>query len=127
MWSLLKKKSKDCSHFQGWLEDAAGGPDRHTVAELLAAAPSAHREHAAACGDCQAAAEDFVYSRTLLSAICRQSASDTAWFAPRVMAAITARQAELRESADTWVAVPKFAARLTWVTAATLLLASTWL
>jgi hypothetical protein len=48
------------------------------------------------------------------------------WFAPRVMAAIVAREAELRQSIDTWAIVPKLAWRLTWVSAVALVLASTW-
>src|SRR5260370_14819167 len=49
------------------------------------------------------------------------------WFAPRVMAAITARESELRESLEAWAAVPRLAARLTWLSALALLLASTLL
>jgi hypothetical protein len=49
------------------------------------------------------------------------------WFAPRVMAAIAARESELRQSLEAWAAVPRFAARLTWVSALALLLAGGWL
>jgi hypothetical protein len=49
------------------------------------------------------------------------------WFVPRVMAAIAARESELRRSVDTWVIVPKLARRLTWVSALALVLAGTWL
>ena len=49
------------------------------------------------------------------------------WFAPRAMAAIAARKAELTRAADTWTFLPKLAARLTWASAVALLLASTWL
>jgi hypothetical protein len=127
MLSLLKKNSEACSRFQDWLEDAASGHAGDTVAELLAAAPASQREHVTVCAGCRGAAEDFLYSRALLRALPGQSAGDTPWFAPQVMAAITAREAELRQTADAWIAVPKFAARLTLVTAAALLFASTWL
>jgi hypothetical protein len=49
------------------------------------------------------------------------------WFAPRVMAAIAARESELRRSIDAWTIVPKLARRLSWVSALALVLASTWL
>jgi hypothetical protein len=43
------------------------------------------------------------------------------------MAAIRARDSELRRSADAWTVVPRLARRLTWVSALALLLAGTWL
>jgi hypothetical protein len=43
------------------------------------------------------------------------------------MAAIAARESELRQSLEAWAAVPRLAARLTWLSALALLLASTWL
>jgi hypothetical protein len=43
------------------------------------------------------------------------------------MAAISARESELRRSVDAWIVVPKLARRLTWVSALALLLAGTWL
>ncbi len=49
------------------------------------------------------------------------------WFAPRVMAAIAARESELRQSLEAWAAVPRLAARLTWISGLALLVASTWL
>lgn len=118
MWSLLKKNRRDCSEFLESLE----GKTRVTVP------PSALREHAATCKDCQAAAGEILASRELLRALpASQAGKARPWFAPRVMAAIAAREAELRRSLDTWTAVPKLAARLTWACALALLLASTWL
>jgi hypothetical protein len=61
-----------------------------------------------------------------LSALPRQAEAGP-WFAPRVMAAIKAREAELRRSVDAWIIVPKLARRLTWISALALVLASTWL
>jgi hypothetical protein len=43
------------------------------------------------------------------------------------MAAIAAKESEARQSLDAWVAVPRLAARLTWLSALALLVASTWL
>src|SRR5260370_24101642 len=49
------------------------------------------------------------------------------WFGARVMAAIAARESELRQSLEAWAAVSRLAARLAWISALALLLASTWL
>ena len=115
MWNFVKKEEDDCSRFRDSLEEvASGGASR----EML--------EHSAACEDCAAAAEELLESRELLRAIPRESSTRMAWFAPRVMAAIAAREAELRQSLDAWSVIPKFALRLTWITALALVLASTW-
>ena len=42
------------------------------------------------------------------------------------MAAIAAREAELRQSLDAWSVIPKLALQLTWISALALVLASTW-
>ena len=116
MWNFMKKQEDECSRFRDSLEEiASGGASR----EML--------EHSAACEDCAAAAEELLESRELLRALPRESSPAMAWFAPRVMAAIAAREAELRQSFDAWSAIPKFAFRLTWITALALVLASTWL
>jgi hypothetical protein len=115
MWNFVKKKEDDCSRFRDSLEEvASGGASR----EML--------EHSAACEDCAAAAEELLESRELLRAIPSESSTRMAWFAPRVMTAIAAREAELRQSLDAWSVIPKFALRLTWITALALVLASTW-
>jgi hypothetical protein len=118
MWSLLKKDRENCSQFLESLEEKT----------RLTVLPSALRGHAATCKDCQAAADEMLASRELLLALpASQAGKSRPWFAPRVLAAIAAREAELRRSLDTWTAVPKLAARLTWACALALLLASTWL
>jgi len=66
-------------------------------------------------------------SRALLREVPARAALPGPWFAPRVMAAIAARESELRQSLEAWAAVPRLAARLTWLSALALLLASTWL
>src|SRR5579862_9170542 len=115
MWDRLKRQEDECSRFRESLEEiASGGASR----EML--------EHSAACEDCAAAAEEMLESRELLRALPRESSTRMAWFAPRVMAAIAAREAELRQSFDAWSVIPKFALRLTWVAALALVLASTW-
>jgi hypothetical protein len=120
MWDLVKRKfvkreDNDCSRFQDSLEEvASGGASR----EML--------EHSASCEDCAAAAEELLESRELLRALPRESAARMPWFAPRVMAAIAAREAELRQSLDAWSVIPKLALRLTWISALALVLASAW-
>ena len=114
MWDL-KRRDDDCSRFRDSLEEiASGGASR----EML--------EHSATCEDCAAAAEELLESRELLRALPRESSSRMAWFAPRVMAAIAAREAELRQSFDAWSVIPKLALRLTWISVIALTLASTW-
>jgi hypothetical protein len=115
MWNFVKKKDDDCSRFRDSLEEvASGGASR----EML--------EHSAACEDCAAAAEEMLESRELLRALPRESSKTLPWFAPRVMAVIAAREAELRQSLDAWSVIPKFALQLTWISALALVLASTW-
>jgi len=115
MFDFLPKKDDDCTRFRDSLEEvASGGASR----EML--------EHSAVCEDCAAAAEELLESRELLRALPRQTGVARPWFAPRVMAAIAAREAELRQSIDAWTIVPKLAWRLTWVSAVALVLASAW-
>ena len=89
--------------------------------------PLALKEHVTACADCRAAAENILAARALLAELPSYAATAGPWFAPRVMAAIAARKAELSRAADTWTFLPKLAARLTWASAIALLLASGWL
>lgn len=115
MWDGLKKQDDECSRFRDSLEEiASGGASR----EML--------EHSAACEDCAAAAEEMLESRELLRALPREASPRMAWFAPRVMAAIAAREAEMRQSLDAWSVIPKLALRLTWISALALMLAGTW-
>ena len=115
MWDVVKKQEDDCSRFRDSLEEiASGGASR----EML--------EHSAACEDCAAAADELLESRELLRALPRAASPTMAWFAPRVMAAIAAREAELRQSLDAWSVIPKLALRLTWISALALMLAVTW-
>ena len=115
MWNPVKKSSSDCARFRDLLEAS----DRRTL-------PAALREHEAECPECETAAEELSASRELLSVLPRQPEAGP-WFAPRVMAAIRAREAELRRSVDAWMIVPRLARRLTCLSALALVLASTWL
>jgi hypothetical protein len=117
VWNLFKKTDGDCEKFQESLEEAGGW-------EALPAPP---RQHAAKCQVCQSAASDLRATRELLQELPR-SESVGPWFARRVMAAIAAKELELRRrSTDAWTIVPKLARRLSWVSALALVLAGTWL
>lgn len=117
MWDLLKTNRGECSRF---LDSIEGTASADALSPALA-------EHAASCKDCRAAADELFASRALLKALPREMEVSRPWFAPRVMAAIAARESELRRSFDAWTAVPRLAAKLTWVSALALLLTSTWL
>jgi hypothetical protein len=128
MTNFLSKGRAECRQFQSQLEDAAGAaPNAKELSELLASAPAALKEHTIACANCRSAAENILAARALLAELPSYAATAGPWFAPRVMAAIAARKAELSRAADTWTFLPKLAARLTWVSAIALLLASGWL
>jgi hypothetical protein len=119
MWNLLRmrKNQDECSRLRDALENVAD----------LAALSSTHQEHLAACPACQEASSDISISRIALRDVPARAASPGPWFASRVMAAIAAKESELRQSLDAWAAVPRLAARLTWLSALALLVASTWL
>jgi hypothetical protein len=128
MKNFMNKRRTECRDFQSQLEDAAGAaPSAKELSELLTAAPGALREHVSTCADCRAAVENILEARSLLETLPSNAAMAGPWFAPRVMAAIAARKAELGRAADTWTFLPKLAARLTWASSVALLLASAWL
>ena len=119
MWNLLRmrKNQGECSRLRDALENVAD----------VAALSSAQQEHLAWCPACQEASSDISIARIVLRDLPARAASLEPWFAPRVMAAIAARESELRQSLDAWTAVPRLAARVSWISALALLLASTWL
>jgi hypothetical protein len=128
MGTFLNRLRPECREFQSQLEDAAdAAPSAKEVSELLAAGPAGLKVHLAQCEGCRASAENILAARVLLSALPSHAAMAGPWFAPRVMAAIAARKAELSRAADTWTFLPRLAARITWASAVALLLASTWL
>jgi len=129
MWNPLstRKKSKDCRSLRDILEGAQlEGASLEGTSEVSALS-GAQQKHLAACPECQQVADDILMARTVLRAMPRHSEVSAPWFAPRVMAAIAAKESELRQSLEAWAAIPRLAARLTWVSALALLLASTWL
>lgn len=121
MWSIRKENSK-CAAVRDTLENSPQSAG--TQSESPALSPE-QRSHFASCPDCQAGADERLTSSFLLRRLPKTAAPD-AWFAPRVTAAITARESELRQSLETWAVLPRLAARLTWVSALALLLMGTW-
>jgi len=117
MWNLLRvrKNHGECSRLRDALENVAD----------VTALSSVQQKHLAACLACQAASADISMTRIVLRDV--RAALPEPWFAPRVMAAIAARESELRQSLEAWAAVPRLAARLTWISGLALLVASTWL
>ena len=116
MWSLTRLRQHDvCTRLRDLLE---GAP----AAGVLS---TEQQRHLAGCTECRAFADDLLLSRAMLRDV--PVAAPRPWFAPRVMAAIAARESELRQSLEAWAAVPRFAARLTWASAVALLLAGGWL
>jgi hypothetical protein len=97
-----------------------------TCEMLLAAAPAEHRAHAETCPDCRDAAGDIIAVRNLLREA-RAVPVAGPWFAPRVMTAIAAQEAEVSRGSAIWLAVPRFASRLSWVAASLLLFTCTWM
>ena len=127
MWNLLKA-SDDCSRFRILLEDfASTRPGARTVEELTEGMADDIAVHFQKCSGCQEAAQDLIAARQIVREAALPAGEPAPWFAGRVMAAIAAREKELEEAARTWLVVPRFASRLALVSAALLLIASTWL
>ena len=123
MWSILKKGNSICDDLRDRLENTS--PDAGSENPEAPALPPELKEHLASCPDCQAAVDARLMTRFLFRRFPRVTGPDS-WFAPRVMAAIAAREAQLRQSIETWAVLPRLAARLTWVSALALLLMGTW-
>jgi hypothetical protein len=128
MWSLLTGRRNECSWLQDLLEDAVRTrPDAESVQKLTMVLAPRERIHFAACQSCRQVAEDLLAAREIFKGVTRDAEVARPWFAQRVMAAIAAREKELRLALSPWGAVPRLASRLTWVTAVVLLAGSAWL
>src|ERR1700737_5287794 len=99
MWSLLGKNGNECNRMREALEDAAD----------MTALGTALQEHLRVCNDCHAAADELLMSRKLLQTLPSQAVKPAPWFAPRVMAAIAAREAELGRARAGWALGPQLA------------------
>jgi hypothetical protein len=116
MFSLGKNREA-CNRLRESLEISA------EMADL----PVPQRTHLADCADCRTVADALFNSRALLRKMPPHWVEPGPWFAPRVMAAIAARESDSLRSQEAWAVVPKLAARLSWISALALLLAGTWL
>ena len=116
MWNLGRNRD-ECREVRDSLERSTGP----------AGLAGAVRNHLAGCADCRAVADELFESRALLRKAPQPWVEPSPWFTARVMAAIAARESGLQRSFEAWTVVPKFAARLTWISALALLLAGTWL
>jgi len=126
--SLQNDLGMGCREVQMRLEDvASAAAGAKEMPELLGTLSHVEKEHVSACMDCRAEAENILAARALLAGMPSSADLGGPWFATRVMAAIAARKAELARAADTLTFLPRLAARLTWISAVALLLASTWL
>jgi hypothetical protein len=129
MWNLLRKNNEECRRTQDSLEEIARRRHARGVVsaeELLADLPVQERTHAVACNLCREAAQDLLTTRELLRGIPRADSVNRPFFASRVMAAIAAREKELANLISPWTEVPRFAARLAWITGLVLLAGTTW-
>ena len=119
MSNSFSKERAECSGVREALENAP-----QDTSGLPVLSPE-QQQHLASCPDCQATADERLMSRFLFRSL-RPASPPDAWFPTRVMAAIAAREADLRRSLEMWAVLPRLAARLTWVSALALLLMGTW-
>ena len=127
MASWLRRKSSQCREAQEALQELLNGGLAGGAQEHLAAAPADLRGHLHLCAQCRAIFEDGLAARQLLCRNLPAAEDPGAVFTVRVMGAIAAQEAARMPAANPWFAVPALAARLAWVSAIVLLLASTWL
>lgn len=127
MWDLLKRKSDACGQFRDALEASAGASSARSWQQLFSALSASAQQHVTSCAECRAAAEQLLSVRALLQALPAKTVSSSPAFVPRVMAAIAAREAELRNSISSWTVIPMLASRLALASAALLLVISTWI
>ena len=128
MWNLLTKKQEECKQLQDLLERvAATNPCDASIVTFQESLLPVQRAHFAQCARCQEAAQDLFATRKLFEGMDSNAKAAGPWFASRVMAAIAARQRELALPLSPWSVVPRFASRLSWMTAIVLLAGSTWL
>ena len=129
MWNLLKREDQECRRLRDAIEAAAMksadavSVESKSLTELLAAH---HRKHLETCADCRNAVQDLVAMKELFRGAVRFRQEERPWFAARVMAAIASRESKLAERVSAWTEFPRFASRLTWITAVLLLVGTTW-
>jgi hypothetical protein len=127
MSGLLDNTQSRCDHFQEWLEESRSPQSGlETFENLISNAGPEVRQHAQECSDCRDAAEDIVALRNLVREFETAPVAGP-WFAPRVIAAINSLEVERSRASAIWLAVPRFASRLSWLAAVALLFTCTWM
>jgi hypothetical protein len=128
MWDRLTRRREECNQVQDLLEDAAAThPHAASIEVFLDALSPAHRAHFVECWRCREAGQDLLATQDLFKGIDSNAQEAGPWFTRRVMAAIAARERELALRVSAWSAVPRFAWRVSWISAIVLLAGSTWL
>jgi hypothetical protein len=130
MWLLSPGFKSGCAEFHDVLDQVSNvdqvALNGVAVESLLARLPEHARQHASVCGDCRNAAGEWLEVRRMFQHE-DNGAEPGPYFLTRVMAAITDREAELEQNAQTWAAVPRLAYRLSVLAALSLLVAGGWL
>jgi hypothetical protein len=127
MSGLLDNTQSHCDHFQEWLEESRSPQSGlETYENLMSNAGPEVRQHVQECSDCRDAAEDIVALRNLVREFEAVPVAGP-WFAPRVIAAISSLEVERSRASAIWLAVPRFASRLSWLAAVALLFTCTWM
>jgi hypothetical protein len=127
MANLQKNNDEACNKLRDLLEKSAELRDARSMGELTATLGEEQHAHLVMCVTCQEVAQDILAAREIFGDVPSQGSVERPWFATRVMAVIAARERELTEAASTWLAVPKFAARLAMAAGVVLLVGSTWI
>lgn len=139
MWDKFKKTDANCVEYRAALEELRPEvSEAEGRAELSRTLPAELVAHAEECEPCRTAEKEFWEARRLLAgAFFSEAAGEemhtlrgegAAWLASRVMAKIGEREVDERRAKLEWSgAVSRLASRLAWVSAAMLLVTSTWL
>ena len=118
----------NCERLLNELEELqTDGPGVATAAELLTRIPASARGHAARCGSCEEALQDFAETRRELARMREGLPEPGPWFTARVMGAIQARENEIEEKKNgVWNSVRGLAPRLVAFWTLLLVLGGTW-
>ena len=128
MNNLPEETKVNCEWFLNELEMLPkDGPEGSSPEKLVAGMPEAAREHVVRCRSCELALKDLGDTRKALAGMKEELPEAGTWFAPRVMAAIRRREAEVEELRNgVWISVRRLAPRLVAFAALLLVLGGTW-
>jgi hypothetical protein len=122
----LKRRPSGCREAEKGIREQSNSTTAETLEAWLAAADPSLRGHVAGCSSCRAEVEGTLAIRQLLRREVPPMKDPGPAFTARVMRAIAAQQAQRAPATNPWYAVPALAARVVWVSAVALLLATTW-